>query len=335
MNKAVKWIRSHQVLTFFLLAYGISWTVLSLYFSIFQGDQNVGVLIKQLAVLSTALMAMYIASILESGPRQESSRPRRIAFFVSWIICASFLMVYGWVVYRVKKLAVVGIVFSILAFFPAWLPSGVFSKTSGIRKNFSTLARPRGPIGWYLLVFLFFLGIPLLGMSITRLLGGPVDFYRTDLPIREAAFLLLGFLHVSLKTGDLIEACCLGGYTLPRLQERYRPLGVSLMIAAIWFPRHVPARWRIRMRGPMLSTIKPLYLEVLPDQDNQSYPGGILADSLAHIEGNISGKMLFPITNFQVVVIFTSMFFIFLNRKSERKVDPIGNLTMLHINKEI
>ena len=101
MNRITDWIRRHQVLTFFILAYAISWSVLSLYFSFAQRDPTGGVLIEPLVVFSPALMAMLISGIAEPLPKYERGRPRWIAFFLSWLISATVLSFYAWKVYQI------------------------------------------------------------------------------------------------------------------------------------------------------------------------------------------------------------------------------------------
>ena len=163
MNTIADWIRRHQVLAFFILAYAISWSVLLLYFPFSQKDPTGGVLVEPLVVFSPALVAMFISGIAESLPKYERSRPRWLAFVISWLISAVVLILYAWKVYQVDELAVVVIIFGILAVFPAWVLSSAYARTPGIRQLFSTLLKPRGPALWYMVVFLFFPGIPLLG----------------------------------------------------------------------------------------------------------------------------------------------------------------------------
>ena len=103
MKRITDWIRRHQVLAFFILAYAISWSVLLLYFPFAQRDPTGGVLIEPLVFFSPALMAMLISGIAEPLPTQKRGRPRWIAFFVSWLISATVLSLYAWKVYRVER----------------------------------------------------------------------------------------------------------------------------------------------------------------------------------------------------------------------------------------
>ena len=106
MNGLAGWIRRHQVLTFFILAYALSWSVLFLYFPFSEKDPTGGILIEPLVVFSPALMAMVISGIADPLPKFESSWPRWIAFILSWLISAAVLILYAWKVYQVDEAAV-------------------------------------------------------------------------------------------------------------------------------------------------------------------------------------------------------------------------------------
>jgi membrane protease YdiL (CAAX protease family) len=315
------------VLAFFLLTYGISWSVLSLYFSIFQGDQNIGVLIEPLVVFSPALTAMFISGIAEPNPKQENSRPRRIAFFVSWIICAPILIGYAWVIYKIEEVAVVVIVFGILSTFPAWVLSGAFSRTPGIRKHFSTLVRPRGSVWLYLVVLLFFPVVLLIGMWVTRLIGGEAQFYLADLPIWEVALLLLlEFLHVFLMTGGINEECGWRGFALPRLQSRYPVLMAALIVGYVWALWHIPVdiatgvpkAWMLQNRliwNPMFAIL----MAWLYNRTN----GSILAPVIFHAAMNAFGNQFSFTIAGNVLFIGVTVFVIVYDRMWE--VLPTGH----------
>jgi uncharacterized protein len=299
MNGLVGWIRRHQVLTFFILAYALSWSVLFLYFPFSEKDPTGGILIEPLVVFSPALMAMVISGIADPLPKFESSWPRWIAFILSWLISATLLILYAWKVYQIDEAAVVAIVSGILAIFPAWVLSSAYARTPGIRALFSTLLKPRGSGLWYLVVFLFFPGIPLLGMGITRLLGGQAQFYLADLAFRDVAFLLvLEFLHVFLMTGGINEESGWRGLALPRLQSRYPTIVAALIVGFLWALWHlpfdisqdVPVAWMLENR----LLWNPLFAILMSWLYNRTH-GSVLAPAMFHAAMNAFGNQ-FSIT---------------------------------------
>ncbi len=322
MNKFTGWIRRHQALTFFILAYTLSWSVLFLYFPFSEKDPTGGILIEPLVVFSPALMAMLISGIADPLPKYESGKPRWIAFIVSWLISAAVLILYAWYVYQVHEPAVVVSMSGILAVFPAWVLSSAYARTPGIRKLFSTLLKPRGSVLWYFVVFLFFPGIPLLGMGITRLLGGQAQFYLADLAFQEAAFLLmLEFLHVFLMTGGINEESGWRGFALPRLQSRYPVIVAALIVGFFWSLWHlpidistgVPVAWILENR--LLWT--PAFAILMSWLYNRTN-GSVLAPVVFHAAMNAFGNQFSITTAGNMMFIASVIFVIVYDRMWEK-----------------
>jgi membrane protease YdiL (CAAX protease family) len=240
VKRAAEWIKHHQVPAFFLLAFAITWPGFLLAFFIFPGDQIVEVLVSQV-VFGPALSAMLIAAIAEPSPKAEHRSARRIAFIVSWILASTVQILYAWKVYETDLSAPIIVISCVFGLFPAWVLSSAYARTPGIRKQFATLLRPRGPARWYLVVFLIFPGIPLLAMGITRLFGGRAVFYMAGLGFKSAAvLLLLEFLHGFLYTGGINEESGWRGFALPRLQSRYPVLISAAIVWFFWALWHIP-----------------------------------------------------------------------------------------------
>ena len=240
MKRISNWIRSHQVLAFFILVYAIAWPGLYLVYFVFPGNQIVEGLTLPFLVYSPALTAMLISAIADPQPRHENNKSRWIAFFISWPISAAVLILYGWKIFEMP-LAVNLIFHGLWALLPAWMFASVYARNPGIRSQFTTLLKPRGPGIWYLAIFLIFPGILLLAFGITRLLGGEAEFYLSDMLFWEAAFLLLlEFLRGFLTTGGINEESGWRGFALPRLQSRYTVLVAGLIVGFLWSFWHLP-----------------------------------------------------------------------------------------------
>jgi membrane protease YdiL (CAAX protease family) len=293
MNKLTNWIKNHQVTAFFIFAYAISWPLLFVYFYIFHGDPSAGALMEPLVVFSPALVAMLISGIVEPLPKQADRKPHRIAFLLAWLVAAPILILYAWKAYKVN-LAVAAIIYSVLSLFPAWVLSSAYARTPGIRKQFSTLLKPRGSVLWYLVVFLIFPGIPLLGMWITRLSGGEAQFFLAGMSFQDAAILLLlEFLHVFLMTGGINEESGWRGFALPRLQARYPIIVSALIVGFFWAMWHLPSDigtntpfTRILTNRLFFNLIFSILMAWLYNRTN----GSILAPVLFHTAMNVFGN---------------------------------------------
>jgi membrane protease YdiL (CAAX protease family) len=308
MYKVTDWIRRHQVLAFFILAYAITWPLLFLYYFGLQGNPSIGALLEPLVVFSPALMAMLISGIAEPAPKQVSSRSRWIAFTLAWLFSAPILILYAWKVYEIELMVAV-IVYSIIAFFPAWVLSSACARTPGIRKQFSTLLKPRGPAIWYLVVFLIFPGFQFLDMGITMLLGNEIDFKLAALGVQGVAiYLALEFLKGFLLTGGINEESGWRGFALPRLQARYPVIVAAGIVWFFWAFWHLP--YDIGRGIPIAEMLvnrlfRNLVVSILMTWLYNRTKGSILAPALFHPAMNTFGNNLpgTPITQYFLVAL--------------------------------
>ena len=106
LKRIAEWIRQHQVLTFFILAYAITWPGLFLVYFIFPGNQVVEVLAFPM-VFSPALVAMLISGIAGPLPKHRGGRARWITFVASWILASIVQILYFWKINKIDPTAVI------------------------------------------------------------------------------------------------------------------------------------------------------------------------------------------------------------------------------------
>jgi membrane protease YdiL (CAAX protease family) len=324
LKKLTAWIKRHQVLAFFILAYAITWPLLILYYFVFRGNGTVGALMEPLVVFSPALMAMLVSGIVEPLPKYKSSRARWIAFILAWLVSASILILYMWKIQKVE-LVVAAIIYGLIALFPAWVLSSAYARTPGIRKQFSTLLKPHGPAGWYLVIFLIFPGIQFLGIGVTRLFGGEVQFNLAFLGFRFAAiFLSLEFLKGFLLTGGINEESGWRGFALPRLQTRYPVIVAAGIVGFFWALWHLPydlgngeSLTFIFGQRLLWRLIFSILLTWLYNRTN----GSILAPALFHPAMNVFGDNL-PATPIATWLFLTLAVFAIVYDRMWKKLPP-------------
>ena len=240
MNKIMHRIRRHQVLTFFVLVYVMAWTGMFLVYFVFPGNEVVEILSMPFVLFSPALTAMLISGIAEPRPKHKDSKPRWIAFVLSWLISAPIIILHAKNNLGVESVPAF-FVFGIMGIFPAWVLSSAYARTPGIRKLFSTLLKPRRPAIWYLVIFIIFPGFILLAFYITPILGGKAQFYLADLGIWGAAvFLFFEFSKGFVLTGGINEESGWRGFAIPRLQARYSVIVSGLIVGYLWAFWHLP-----------------------------------------------------------------------------------------------
>ena len=295
MKRITDWIKRHQVLAFFILAYAITWPGLYLAYFLYPGNQLVEVLAFPI-VFSPAIAAMLIAGIAKPHPRHARSKARWLAFLLTWLFASTIGLLYSWQVQKMDLQAGIIIVRCLFALFPAWVISSVYARNPGIRRQFSTILKPRGRLFWYLVVFLIFPGVQLLDMGITRLVGGEVYFKLAGMGFESVAiFLSLEFLHGFLMTGGINEESGWRGFALPRLQARYPVIISAGIVWFFWALWHIP--YDIGQGVPLAQMLENrllwnLVFAILLSWLYNRTNGSILAPALLHPAMNTFGNNL-------------------------------------------
>lgn len=307
MNNLIDWIKSHQVASFYILSFTITWPVIFLVYYVFPGNPLIKVLTGgPLGVFSPALAAMLISAINHPQPKQPSSKPRWVAFGVSWLISWLIMTLFYWHVEKMELTSAV-IVWAFFALLPAWVISSAFAKTPGIRKQFSTILKPKGSLVWYLVALLMIPVMQFLGIWITRLLGfnpgqsaifGTLHFRLAGFSLGETMiFLALTFLSGFLCSGGINEESGWRGFALPRLQRRYPVIMAIGFVWFFWALWHIPLYVGLKM--PIYSIIQLCTLYFFIDSVLLTWvynrtKGSILAPSLLHPAIN-TFESLFPV----------------------------------------
>jgi membrane protease YdiL (CAAX protease family) len=258
---------------------------------------------------------MLISGIADPSPKYNGCQSRWITFFVSWLLASVILTLYSWMVQKMDPGMSVIVVSCLFALFPAWVLSSAYARTPGIRKQFSTLLKPRGTVLWYLVIFLIFPGIPLLSLVITRQMGGHAQFYLNNLGFEGAAFaLLLEFLRGFLMTGGINEESGWRGFALPRMQARHSVLTASIIVGVFWALWHLPYDLAPINRAPSLiwfleyrlfwRVVFGIILAWLYNQTN----GSLLAPALFHPAMNAFGNPFSPTAVTKVLFIAVAIF---------------------------
>jgi membrane protease YdiL (CAAX protease family) len=204
-------------------------------------------------------------------------------------------------------LIVAAIVWGVFALLPAWVLSSAYARTPGIRKQFSTILRPRGSLLWYFVAIFVIPISQFLGVEITRLLGGSIEFKVEGVSGFGAAAILIAltFLRVFLTSGGINEESGWRGFALPQLQRRYPvilAIGIVYFFWALWhIPYDIglgsPVHWIILNR-----TLYTLLFSVLFSWVYNRTKGSILAPALFHSSMNSFGNYL-PVTTTSTILL--------------------------------
>jgi membrane protease YdiL (CAAX protease family) len=233
VSKCADWVRQHQVLSFYLLVFGISWPAMIVTFWVFPQNAAAQAPFGLIATFSPVLIALIIARISRPGQKRNAAPHRRVLFMGAWLFSWIVLVLHTWQIREVPISAQVVIPTGLVALLPGWLISCAYSSIPGVRQLFGTLIRPRGHWLWFIAAFSIVPVIQLLGAGITVVFGGEVDFNLGNRSFAAApVFIGLTFLNGLLVSGGINEETGWRGFVLPRLQARF---SVIIAITIVWF----------------------------------------------------------------------------------------------------
>ncbi len=259
---AVSWSRSlrdkverHPLITFVVLAYGISWAALFLASRIDLGAVNI---FSVIMAAGPTVAGSILWAVLRPDPSGVPARRRWYLFgILAAVLTALFTLRRLW--FAAGLVSVVGRAARPIPY-PSWgaaiadlmgaavlalLLSGVCSSRFGVRAFLRSFDLRSQPLRWYW----WLTGIGLYPLTV---LAGNIIWtvFGGALPVAQAsgpwywlvADAILFFLYVMIGGGGLEEPGW-RGFALPLLQRRFSPLVASFVLAVIWAFWHWPLFW--------------------------------------------------------------------------------------------
>jgi uncharacterized protein len=326
MAKTRALIKRHQLIAFFLLAYLISWGVwIPFAGPAARGTSTFAEILAMWGIFGPALAGIAITRFITSGDIDFSRKRPFWAFVLGLLLSASIVLLNismsigsSWTIVRIIGLFLLS---CLVALPPAYVLSSAFSRNHAMRHYLRSLVRPRGSAVYYLIALLLPPFVDWSASLISGFLGQRAYYFPPPMTSWHAiGVITITFLYQFFFGNTLGEEVGWRGFALPRLQERYSPLVASLVIALLWFAWHLPLKWA----NPDVIPYLYFALSFIPSSllltwlYNRTH-GSILAVGIAHVMGNVSGKILFPITDFNVVIGFVvAIILIIADRMWER-----------------
>ena len=179
MKKIIVWIKRHQVITFFIIAFAITWGLGFSYGAVLKKGQFLLAPLVFIATCGPALAGIIITALINTQPREGSKRTYWIAFCVAWVVSTSVFLAHNTLINH-APFSPVMVGFSLVSVVPvAFVVSMAYSRLPAMRSYLSSLVRLRGVWGWALLA----LGLPasliLLSVLISSISGRqPISGYQ-------------------------------------------------------------------------------------------------------------------------------------------------------------
>jgi membrane protease YdiL (CAAX protease family) len=330
MDRMKGFVRSHQLIAFFVLAYTITWAVWIPAHSM----KYVG-LISAWGAFGPALAGILITRLANPKQSDRARRAPLLALLLGVAVSALVFLLMVWMQVPppwpprlLSSLILQGLVSAIA---PAVVLASAFSRNEAVGDFLKSLVKPRGSAIYYLFALFLFPLTFWLGTVISRAFG-LAPFY--EVAPRQGwdavLFIMAAFISKFFYGNGLGEEPGWRGFALPRLQTRYSPIVSSLIIALAWFPWHLPLTGfgadEISYLGYGLGFVpEAVVLTWLFNRTN----GSILAVGIAHASFNVAGKYMFPPTNASLLVQFIlAAILILIDRMWDR--NTLENFPVLH-----
>lgn len=232
------WITKHQVVAFFASAIAMNFVLGIPGVLLLTLSQTVlkfiGFYLLRMAVFSPVLSGILLVRL---GEPESACNGKKVC----WIVFGAVALL-AWAVgtLQMKITMPSGVGLSMIhlillngpvALLPAYVFSRAVSSSSGLRTYLGSLIRPHGHVIWYVIAFLTFPAIHILGNAITHVLGGR-SLAIQGLSSHLILIAAITFLNVFLYTGGINEESGWRGFALPRLQARHSTILAALIIWA-------------------------------------------------------------------------------------------------------
>lgn len=302
MNKLVNWAGQHQLTSFFILSFAISWGLLLTLGPLYVSGVVLVIPVLMLALFGPALAGIILSGVMHPVPRQATAKIRPLAFFLTWLVAAP-AFVFSPELSRQGISISFGLVAmaAVVALIPAFIVSSAFSRSPGIRNYLEPLVKPRGSVVWYAAAIFVVPALLVLAIVITNVLGKEVPPPRVATAGGWEDFLSLFMLSAAYRffyANACGEEPGWRGFALPRLQARYSPLIANLILAFFWAFWHLPLPQAQGLANP--GAFLEYYIGtfahciIIAWLFNHTR-GSILVAGVLHVSSNVS-RMLIPET---------------------------------------
>ncbi len=292
MKKLIDWIKRHQIIAFYIIAFAITWGLGFSYGAVYKGQFLLAPLVF-VATCGPALAGIIVTAITNPQPRKGSRRAFWITFLVAWVISALVFLAHNTFINH-APLNPVMVGFTLVSVLPvAFVISMARSRLPAVKGYMASLVRLRGVWGWSLLALVLTPALVLLSILVSSLLGRQP---MTTHPFQGISLALVGlvavkFLYQLFFFNATGEEAGWRGFALPRMQSSMSPLMACLIINIFWVLWHVflwtaegrpvssPGFWGTTYMQDLPATVMSSWLY------NRS-KGSILVADIAHAAAN-------------------------------------------------
>jgi len=240
MNKITNWIKQHQLIAFFMLTFTISWGLGFSYYAMNTPGQEFLIPLAAIATCGPALAGIIVTRICNTEPMLKSGKSFWIAFPIALIFSTVVFLANNVVINRAPISPIMVIFLALFAIPVAYILSAGFSRFPSVRRYLASVYQVRRVWVWLLLAPIVMLGLDLLSIAISHLLGRQSVTFPSLSIIGFTSLKLMGitFLYQLFFFNLTGEEIGWRGFALPRLLARTNPIIASLVLTFFWAVWH-------------------------------------------------------------------------------------------------
>jgi uncharacterized protein len=299
MKLLMEWMRKKTVLSFYVLCYAIS---LGLWLPLIVLHNRIFELLIVVGLFGPALACVWVARFTPAQTQVARAGQPWIPFTLAWGASTLILALNSRAAASGAS-PVVFVIFAALALVPAFVISSAFNGPLGVRVTLSSMVRPSGWWGWYLLALLLPPATRLFSLALSQSMGWEL-LTRPALPagpLNLAGSVPTIFLYTLLYAGGLNEEVGWTGMALPRLQVSQSPLIATLIVWFFWMVWHVPLHLAGMYNLSPHVLVGTFFARFIFTWLYIRSSGGLLTAILFHTSANVASQFI-PVTNASLVV---------------------------------
>ena len=310
IKKTFRWVASHQVASFFIITFLITWGLGFSYIAVSNGKYFYLPLVF-LATCGPAIAGIIVASIAVTDRTSPKKRLKWLAFLISWAVVTMVFVANQFFVNKGPVSAPLVILVAVSALPVAFIVNLVYTRFPVVRGFQLKSHRSDVSLRWVITAFLIFPFLTVFSALIGRIAGHESSSLST---LPATGFAMAGLYGIKFLSQFFFfngtgEEAGWRGFVLPRLQAKTGPLVAGLILALVWVPWHL-FLWISEGREVLtMSFWASSYLMHIPSAIilcwiyNRSR-GSVLAAGIAHASANTVVVFVQPLDQNIMIMVF-------------------------------
>lgn len=235
-----RWIASHQVTSFFIITFMITWGLGFSYIAVMR-EKYLFLPLMFLATCGPALAGIIVACISGSGRQETRKRLSWLAFVISWVVVTLVFVANQFFVNKGPLSTALVVLVAVSVLPVAFIVNLAYTRFPVIRGFKLKSTQSGSNLLWIIIAFLVFPFLTIISALAGKLLGQDSPSLAS-LPVTGfslAGLFAVKFLSQFFYFNGTGEEVGWRGFALPRLQAQTSPLIAGLVLSLVWVPWHL------------------------------------------------------------------------------------------------